>query len=77
MFLAERHIKDLRLKVYNDIDSEDSFIVKTSELVFARINKINEKWCVWLYKYHVQRNFQKLQNCLRFVNKKFLEWIGE
>lgn len=67
-------MRDKRLRVYQDI-FENSFIVRTTEYVFARINKIADKWCVWFYKNHVQKDFNTIREALINVECKFLELI--
>ena len=66
-----------RLMVFNDELFEDSFIVSTSERVFARINKINDLWCVWYYTKHLQRNFLKIRDALFDINETFIKEVSE
>ena len=70
-------MKDKRLGVFNDELFEDSFIIATSERVFARINKINNLWCVWYYTKHLQRNFSKIREALFDVNETFINEVSE
>lgn len=67
-------MRDKRLRVYQDI-FENSFIVQTTEYVFARINKIADKWCVWFYKLHVQIDFKTLREALICTERRFLNEI--
>ncbi len=70
-----REITDSRLKIFNDCLFENGFIVKTSELTFARINKIGKNWCVWFYTEHYQKNFEKLKEALSFINSEFIKYV--
>ena len=65
-----------RLMVFNDELFEDSFIIATSERVFARINKINGLWCVWFYTLHLQRNFPKIREALSDINEEFIRSVS-
>lgn len=67
-------LKDNRLYVFNDDLMENSFIVTTSELVFARINQICGKWIVWYYTKHLQEDFVKLKDALRKIDGEFLKY---
>ena len=68
-------IKDKRLKIFSDIYFENSFMVSTSELTFARINKIENLWCVWFYTKHLQRNFKKLKEALNNIQEEFVKFV--
>lgn len=65
-----------RLMVFNDELFEDSFIIATSERVYARINKIKDLWCVWFYTKHLQRNFLKIRDALSDINETFIEEVS-
>ena len=65
-----------RLEVFNDELIENSFIIATSERVFARINKIGNLWCVWFYTRHYQKNFSKIRDALSVVNDTFIKEVG-
>lgn len=75
MYSAEKYLGDKRLGVFTDIYAENSFIVKNATMVFARINKIGDKWHVWYYKSHLQKDFLKLRDALSVVNKDFINWF--
>ena len=68
-------IKDKRLGVFVDIVYENSFIIKTSEFVFARANKVNDKWYLWIYPYKMQKSYSKFKELLIAVDKYFKEYI--
>jgi hypothetical protein len=68
-------LKDKRLGVFNDELFENSFIIATSEMVFARINKIGDLWCVWYYTKHYQKNFSKIREALSDINETFIDEV--
>ena len=70
----EYYLGKKRLGVYTDIYAENSFIVKNAVMVFARINKVGDKWHVWYYKSHLQKDFKKLREALSTINNDFIEW---
>lgn len=74
MYSAEKYLGDRRLGIFTDIYAENSFIAKNGSAVFARINKIGDKWYVWYYKLHLQKTFLKLREALASVNKDFINW---
>lgn len=65
-----------RLMVFNDELFDNSFIIATSERVYARINKIKGLWCVWFYTKHLQRNFSKIRDALSDINETFIEEVS-
>lgn len=67
--------KDRKLGIFADIYTEDCFIIRNSEMVFARINRIGNKWVVWFYKYHFQAKFDKMKDALTYVNTYFIKWL--
>lgn len=67
-------MRDARLKVYNDLCIENSFIFRTSETMFARADRIGSEWCVWFYKFHTQKNFPTLRRAMLAINDKFIGW---
>ena len=68
-------IKDKRLGVFVDVDYENSFIIKTSEFVFARANKVGDKWLLWLYPHKIQKTYPKFRELLIAVDGYFKEYI--
>jgi hypothetical protein len=68
-------LKDKRLGVFLDDVEEDSFIIATSEMVYARINKIGSLWCVWYYTKHVQKNYTKIKEALTDINEQFIKEV--
>lgn len=66
-----------RLTVLNDSYVENSFILRTSDKVFARVNFINDRWCVWYYTKHIQKTFEKLREALADVNEEFVAWYKD
>lgn len=68
-------LKDGRLKVITDDTVENCFTCETSELTFARINKIADKWCVWFYTLHLQRDFVKIREALMNINAEFIKFF--
>ena len=54
--------------------AENSFVLQTSELTFARLNQINGKWVAWFYTKHIQKSFEKLREALSDINKEFVAW---
>ena len=72
MYSAEKYLGANRLGIFNDEFSENAFVIATGEKVFARINLIEGKWCVWFYTKHLQRNFDKLRDALSSIDDKFL-----
>lgn len=68
-------IKDKRLGIFKDIYGENAFVVKTTELVFARIYKVSNAWYVWFYKRHIQRSYPKLREAISSVEKDFIKYI--
>lgn len=77
MYSKERYLGTRRLGIFADLYSENTFILKNSEEVFARINKIGNKWVVWFYKKHLQKEFEKLKEAIAYVNEEFIGWIEE
>lgn len=67
-------VKDKRLGVFVDLDYENSFIIKTSELVFARANKVGDKWLLWLYPHKLQKTYSKFRDLLISVDRYFKEY---
>lgn len=65
--------ESLRLGIFSDNFSEDTFICKNSSGVFARVNRIGETWCVWYYTHHIQRNYRTLRDAVRDINSRFLD----
>ena len=63
-------LKDSRLCIFKDI-SESSFLIGTSETIFARVNKIGCKWYVWYYINHLQSSFYHIKDVLREINQQF------
>lgn len=74
MCSEERLLGNRRLGVFSDYFAENSFIVKTAERTFARINKVEGKWRVWYYTKHLQKDFDKLKEALYAVNQDFIKW---
>lgn len=68
-------LKDNRLYVFSDEIQNNSFIVTTSEQVFARINQISGKWIVWYYTKHLQEEFLKLKEALIRVDEEFVNFL--
>lgn len=64
----------LRLGIFSDNYSENTFICKTSDCVFARIDKIKKVWCVWYYKSHTQKNYKALKEALEDINSHFFNY---
>ena len=64
------------LGVFNDELFENSFIIATSERVFARINRIGNLWCVWFYSKHCQKNYSKIRDALSDINETFINEVG-
>lgn len=70
-------LKNSRLGIFADSYAENSFVLRTAETVIARINQINGKWCVWFYKSHLQKNFEKLRDALAAVDRNFKDWFRD
>ncbi len=70
-------LKDRRLGIFADSFAENSFVLRTAEIVFARICKVGNKWIVWLYKKHLQKTFEKLRDALAFTNDEFAAWYRD
>ncbi len=70
-------LKDSRLGIFADSYTENSFVIRTAEMVFARINQINGKWYVWFYRSHLQKKFDKFRDALFAVNEKFKNWYKD
>lgn len=66
-----------RLGIFADPYSEDSFILRNSEIVFARINKIGSRWVVWFYTKHLQKTFEKLREAISYTNEQFIDYYLE
>ena len=77
MYSSEKRLGLNRLGVFVDSYIDNSFIVKNSKEVFARINKINDAWYVWFYKSHTQKQFNKLKEALHEINSIFIKWYKE
>ena len=77
MSSVEKSLGKNKLGIFADIYSENSFILKNAEMVFARINKINEKWIVWLYTKHIQKDFEKLREAIAYTNEQFINYYLE
>lgn len=75
MYSREQYLGTRRLGIFADLYSENTFILKNSKEVFARINKIGNKWIVWFYKKHLQKEFCKLRDALSYANTEFIEMI--
>lgn len=75
MSYEEKYLGNNRLGVFADAYGENSFILKTRDMVFARVNKCG-KWHVWFYKKHIQKDFDKLRDALSVVNDEFIKWWG-
>lgn len=66
-----------RLGIFRDEFIENSFVAASSVGVFARVNRIGERWCVWLYKKHLQKSFPKIKDALADIEKEFIAWHRE
>lgn len=69
-----KKLTDGRLRIFNDV-LDDSYIIETTELTFARINKIKDKWYVWFYRLHRQESFTKLREALGKINSEFIKYF--
>ena len=67
--------KNKRLDLIQDPTCENYFTCSCQKKVFARINRVNTVWIVWLYPLHYQKNFAKVKDALVYVNSKFMEYI--
>ena len=76
MYSAATLLGNRRLGIFADTYSENSFVLRNAETVFARINKIGSKWVVWFYKKHLQKEFCKLKEAVAYVNEDFINWVG-
>lgn len=70
-------LKDCRLGIFADSYAKNSFVLRTAEIVFARVNQINGKWCVWFYRSHLQKNFDRLRDALTAVDDNFKMWYRD
>lgn len=64
----------LRLGIFSDSFSKNTFIFKTCDYVFARVDNIGKEWCVWYYKYHTQKNYKTLREAISDINSHFLNY---
>ena len=74
MSSVEKSLGKNRLGIFADTYSDDSFILKNAEMVFARINKIGSKWVVWFYTKHLQKSFDKLREAITYTNNEFVDY---
>ena len=63
-----------RLGVFADAYGENSFVFKSGDMVFARMNKCGSKWYVWYYTKHLQKDFDKLREAMSAINEEFIKW---
>lgn len=68
-------LKDSRLYIYNDAYCNEGFVIKTSELTFARVNHIEGKWRIWYYTRHLQEDFVKFKDALRKIETEFVKYF--
>ena len=66
-----------RLNIYADVYADNSFVIKAGDDVFARLNLIREKWVVWYYTLHAQKEFMKLKDALSAINNEYISSITE
>ena len=69
-----RKMNEGSLGIFRDQFIENSFIAASSVGVFARVNRIGEQWCVWLYGKHLQRSFPKIKDALANIEEEFIAW---
>lgn len=77
MYSAVKYLGKNRIGVFADLYVENSFIARNSDIVFARVNKINDKWVVWFYTAHLQKTFDKFRDALSCINRTFVRWYRE
>jgi len=63
-----------RLGVFADSYGDNSFVFKSGDMVFARANKCGDKWYVWYYTKHLQKDFEKLRDAMSAINEEFIGW---
>jgi hypothetical protein len=68
-------LTDARICVYTDAFAENSFTIKTTEIVFARLNKIGKKWYVWFYPYKFQKEYLKIRDALHGIEQSFIQYF--
>ena len=64
-----------RLGIFQDTSVETSFVIRNSELVFARLDNINGKWVAWFYTKHLQKEFGKMKDALAGINDEFISYL--
>ena len=67
-------IKDKKLGLYCDYISGQTLVAKTSEITFARINKVTDHWMVYIIPMHECYDTTTLRQALVKLNEKFTEF---
>lgn len=69
--------RNFRLGIFCDEFSENTFIFKSEDKVFARADFVNDKWHVWFYTKHIQISYESLREAIVGINRRFLsEYSG-
>ena len=69
-------LKNRRLEVIPEETMDNSFVVGNSEITFAKVYKVNSKWCCWYTKKHLMKYFNKLKEALADVNEQWGKFIA-